>query len=61
MKYYDEIKKDLLGKGAKIHELTPAERSAYLKDAYSLYPEVEKVSGPIGKKFMDALEKFRDK
>jgi TRAP-type C4-dicarboxylate transport system substrate-binding protein len=60
-KYYEDIKKGVLGKGAKIHPLTPEERSLYLKDAYSLYPEVEKVSGPIGKKFMDAIMKFRDK
>jgi TRAP-type transport system periplasmic protein len=61
LKFYEQVKKDILGKGAKIHELTPGERSNYLKDAYSLYPEVEKVSGPTGKKFMDVLEKFRDK
>jgi TRAP-type C4-dicarboxylate transport system substrate-binding protein len=60
-KYYEDIKKGVLGKGAKIHQLTPEERSLYLKDAYSLYPEVEKVSGPTGKKFMDAIMKFRDK
>jgi TRAP-type C4-dicarboxylate transport system substrate-binding protein len=61
LKFYEEVKKEILGKGGKIHEMTPAERSTYLKDAYSLYPEVQKVSGPVGKKFMDALEKFRDK
>ena len=61
LKFYDEVKKDLLGKGVKIHELSAQERSTYLKDAYSLYPEVQKVGGPVGKKFMDALEKFRDK
>jgi TRAP-type C4-dicarboxylate transport system substrate-binding protein len=61
LKYYDGLKKDLLGKGVKIHQLAPEEKALFLKDAYSLYPEVEKVSGPVGKKFMDALEKFRDK
>lgn len=61
LKFYEQVKKEILGKGAKIHEMSAAERSAYLKDAYSLYPEVEKVGGPVGKKFMDALEKFRDK
>jgi len=60
-KNYEDIKKGVLGKGAKIHQLTPEERSLYLKDAYSLYPEVEKVSGPIGKKFMDAIMQYRDK
>lgn len=61
LKYYEDVKKGVLDKGAKIHQLTPEERSLYLKEAFSLYPEVEKVSGPIGKKFMDALTKFRDK
>jgi TRAP-type C4-dicarboxylate transport system substrate-binding protein len=61
VKYYEDVKKGVLEKGGKIHELTPQERSNYLKDAYSLYPEVEKVSGSVGKKFMDVLEQFRDK
>jgi TRAP-type C4-dicarboxylate transport system substrate-binding protein len=61
LKYYDELKKDLISKGVKIHTLTPEERSRYLQDAHSLYPEVEKVSGPIGKRFIDALEPYRDK
>jgi TRAP-type C4-dicarboxylate transport system substrate-binding protein len=61
LKYYAELKKNLVAKGVKIHELTPEERSLYLKDAHSLYPEVEKVSGPIGRKFMDLLAPFRDK
>ena len=61
LKYYDDLKKDLIGKGVKIHQLTPEEKALYLKDAYALYPEVEKISGPTGKKFMDAMEKFRDK
>jgi TRAP-type C4-dicarboxylate transport system substrate-binding protein len=61
VKFYEEVKKGILEKGGKIHELSAQERSAYLKDAYSLYPEVEKVSGATGKKFMDLLEPFRDK
>jgi TRAP-type C4-dicarboxylate transport system substrate-binding protein len=61
LKYYDDLKKDLVAKGVKIHQSTPEERSLYLKDAYSLYPEVEKVSGSIGKKFIELLEPFRDK
>ena len=60
-KYYEEVKKGVLDKGGKIHELTPQERSTYLKGAHSLYPDVEKVSGSVGKKFMDLLEPFRDK
>jgi TRAP-type C4-dicarboxylate transport system substrate-binding protein len=61
VKYYDELKKDLLSKGTKIYQLTPEEKSLYLKDAYSLYPEVRKISGTIGNKFIDIMEKFRDK
>ena len=45
----------------KIHELTREEKSVYLKDAYAMYPEVRKVSGALGNKFIDILEKFRDK
>jgi len=61
LKYYETIKKDMLSKGAKIYQLTPQEKSAYLKDCYSLYPEVKKVSGEMGAKFMEILEPFRDK
>lgn len=61
VKYYDDVKKDLTGKGLKIYELTAEEKSLYLKDAYQMYPEVKKVSGPLGNKFVDILEKFRDK
>jgi len=46
---------------AKIYELTPEEKSLYLKDTYSLYPEVRKVSGEIGGQFMDILGDFRDR
>lgn len=61
LKHYENLKKDVLSKGGKIHHLTPAEKSSYLKDAFSLYPEVKKVSGPLGNKFIDILEKYRDK
>jgi TRAP-type transport system periplasmic protein len=61
LKYYEKLKKDILSKGGKIYELTPEERSAYLKDAYSLYPQVKEVSGPLGNKFIDILAPYRDK
>lgn len=61
IKYYDKIKKDMVSKGTKIYEINDAEKSAYLKDAYSLYPEVKKVSGSMGGQFMDILEKYRQK
>lgn len=60
LKYYEELKKDMISKGAKIYYLTPGEKSLYLKDSFSLWPEVMKVSGPIGNKFMDILKAFKD-
>jgi len=60
LKYYEEIKKDMIAKGAKIYVLTREEKSLYLKDAFSLYPEVKNISGPIGNKFIDILKAFKD-
>ena len=61
LKYCENIKKAMVSKGAKIYQLTPEEKSRYLKDAYSLYPEVRKVSGEIGGQFMDILSDFRER
>lgn len=61
LKYYEKIKKDMLAKGAKIYQLTDEEKRAYLKDAYAMYPEVKKVSGDIGGKFIELLEPYREK
>ena len=61
LKHYDALKKDIVSKGGKIHVSTPEEKSLFLKDAFALYPEVRKVSGPVGNKFIDILEKFREK
>jgi TRAP-type C4-dicarboxylate transport system substrate-binding protein len=55
----EKIKKDMTAKGAKIHILSNEEKKRYLKDSYSLWPEVEKVSGKRGKQFMNILEKYR--
>jgi TRAP-type C4-dicarboxylate transport system substrate-binding protein len=55
----EKIKKDMIAKGAKIHILSNEEKKRYLKDSYSLWPEVEKVSGKQGKQFMNILEKYR--
>ena len=55
----EKIKKDMIAKGAKIHILSKEEQARYLKDSYSLWPEVEKVSGKQGKQFMNILEKYR--
>ncbi len=61
LKHYDNLKKDILAKGGKIHKMTAEEKSLYLQDAFAVYPEVRKVSGPIGNKFIDILEPYRDK
>ena len=55
----EKFKKIMTSKGAKIHLLTDDEKKLYLKDSYSLWPEVEKVSGPRGKQFMQILKKYR--
>ncbi len=60
LKYYEALKADMVKKGAKIYALTPAEKSRYLKDAHALYPQIREASGPIGVKFMDIMEAFRD-
>jgi C4-dicarboxylate-binding protein DctP len=57
----EKLKKDMISKGAKIHLLSSEEKSAYLKDAHALLPEVKKVSGPMGAKFMEILEAYREK
>ncbi len=61
LNYYEKLKGDILSKGGKIYALTPEEKSLYLKDAFALWPEVRKVSGPLGNKFVDIMENFRDK
>jgi TRAP-type C4-dicarboxylate transport system substrate-binding protein len=60
LKYYDYLKKDMISKGAQIYYLTPEEKNLYLKDAFALWPELRKISGPIGNKFMDILKNFKD-
>lgn len=55
----EKLKKNMIAKGATIYQLSPEEQRAYLKDAAALYPEVKKVSGPTGAKFMKILESFR--
>ena len=55
----EKFKGIMTAKGAKIHTLTADEKKLYLKDSYSLWPEVEKVSGPRGKQFMQILKKYR--
>ena len=59
VKVVEKIKSNITAKGGKIHILSGEEKKQYLKDSFSLWPEVEKVSGPMGKKFMQILEKYR--
>ncbi|MBW1804052.1 MAG: TRAP transporter substrate-binding protein DctP [Deltaproteobacteria bacterium] len=61
MSSHDRERGDILSKGGKVYDLTPAERSVYLKSSYEMWPEVRKVSGPIGNELCDILEKFREK
>jgi TRAP-type C4-dicarboxylate transport system substrate-binding protein len=55
----ENVRKDIIAKGGKIYDLTPAERRVYLKDCYALWPEVRKISGPLGNKLADILEEYR--
>lgn len=61
LKHYENLQKDILSKNGKIYHLSETEKALYLKDAFALYPELREVSGPIGNKFIDILETFRDK
>ena len=58
LRIVEDIKKDIIVKGGKIYELNKDEKISYLKDVKTLEPEVEKVSGEIGKKFIKILENF---
>ncbi|MBW1774695.1 MAG: TRAP transporter substrate-binding protein [Deltaproteobacteria bacterium] len=60
LKVVEKIKKSMTAKGAKIHVLTEEEKMDYAKDSYSLWPEVEKVSGPTGKKFIEILKQYSE-
>ena len=59
-KEFDKIRKNLISKGAKIYDLTTAEKALYLKDSFAQWPEVRKVSGPLGNELADILVKYRD-
>lgn len=60
IKFYDFIKKDVQAKGAKVYNLTPAERNVYLKDCRALWPQIKKAAGENGKKLADILERFNN-
>jgi TRAP-type transport system periplasmic protein len=54
------IEADITGKGCKVHHLTPQEKGVFLKDAFSLWPEVRSTAGPAGNKLADILETMRE-
>ena len=62
LKQYRNIREKLTAAGVYIYTLSPEEKSLYLQDVYSLYPEIRKTSGDIGNRFIDILEAndFRD-
>ena len=61
LKHYERLQKDIIAKKGKIYRLSAVEKSLYLEDAFALYPEVKKVSGPTGNKFIELLAPYRDK
>jgi TRAP-type C4-dicarboxylate transport system substrate-binding protein len=60
LKVMEKIKQDMIAKGAKIHVVTPEEKALYVEDAYSLWPEVENISGKTGARFIEILKNFRE-
>ena len=60
-KEFASIRENLVSKGVKIYDLTPAEKAAYLKDPFAQWPEVREVSGPLGNELADILMKYREK
>jgi TRAP-type C4-dicarboxylate transport system substrate-binding protein len=54
-------REDILSKGGKVYDLTPAQRDKYQKSAYEMWPELRKASGPVGNKLCDILEKYRER
>jgi C4-dicarboxylate-binding protein DctP len=61
MKSQAHERDEIISKGGKVYDMTPAEKSSYLEKCYALWPEVRKASGPIGNKFADILEDYRDR
>ena len=59
--YEKEVRDAVIKSGGKIYDLNKEEQKAYLKYAYEVWPEVRKVSGPLGNQLIDILEKFRQK
>jgi TRAP-type C4-dicarboxylate transport system substrate-binding protein len=51
----DEALKELEKAGAKVYRATPEEISAMRKAMFPVWAELEKISGPEGKPFADAL------
>lgn len=63
LEQYRKIREELAEKGVNIYTLSSEEKSLYLQDVYSLYPEIRKKTGDIGNRFIEILEAndLRDK
>lgn len=59
--YEKEVRNAVIKSGGKIYDLKKPEQQAYLKQAYEVWPEVRKASGPLGNQLIDVLEKYREK
>ena len=58
-KEFADIRAKMESKGVKIYDLTKAEMAEYLKEPFAQWPEVRKVSGPLGNELMDIMMQTR--
>lgn len=58
---HDNAREMAISKGAKVYDLNPAENRLYSESSYEIWPEVRKVSGPIGNELCDIMENYREK
>ena len=58
-KEFAEIRAKMESKGVKIYDLTKAEMAEYLKEPFAQWPEVRKVSGPLGNELIDIMMQTR--
>lgn len=63
LEQYRKIRETLVAKGIHIYTLSPEEKSLYLQDVYTMYPDIRKFSRDIGNQFIDILDAndFRDR
>lgn len=53
------VRDSMIKSGAKVYDLSKSEQQEFLKHAYQIWPDVRKVSGPMGNQLIDILEKFK--